>query len=350
MKHAVCVARVLAIVAIVGGVGLLSAGCSKRRKGAIRVDGSSTVFLISQAVAEDFSKATNSRVAVAGSGTGAGFKKFCRGDLSITGASRPIKQSEIDDCKKAGIEFVELPVAYDGLAVVVNLHNTWVDSLTVAELKTMWEPGAQGKIMRWDQIRPGFPDRPLRLFGAGSDSGTFDYFTHAINGKERACRGDYNASENDNQLVQGISMDENAIGYFGFAYYEENKDKLKLLSIDDGVADNGAAPVKPTVETIANGSYAPLSRPIFIYVTAKALGDAHVMAFATYYLENAARLAREVGYVPLPEPTSAIVKARLQQRTTGSIYHGKSPEPGTNLDSLLASAAAAPAPAPGEGR
>lgn len=315
---------------------LTQSSCSKRRQGAIRIDGSSTVFLISQAVAEDFSRATNSRVAVAGSGTGAGFKKFCRGDLQITGASRPIKQSEIDDCKKAGIDFVELPVAYDGLAVVVNLKNDWLSDITVAELKRMWEPDAQGKITNWNQIRAGFPDRTLRLFGAGSDSGTFDYFTHAINGKERACRGDYNASENDNQLVQGITMDDNAIGYFGFAYYEANKDQLKLIGIDDGIAENGTEAVLPTVETIASGAYTPLSRPIFIYVAAEALSTPHVMNFCTYYIEHAATLAREVGYVPLQAHTYATIMARLRGHVTGSVYDGKSPEHGVSLDQLLA--------------
>ena len=296
-----------------------------------------------QAGAEDVSKATNARVAVAGSGTGAGFKKFCRGDLQITGASRPIKKSEIEDCHKAGIEFVELPVAFDGLAVVTNKKNDWLSEITVAELKTMWEPEAQGKITNWNQIRAGFPDRPLRLFGAGSDSGTFDYFTHAVNGKERASRGDYNASENDNQLVQDITMDDNAIGYFGYAYYQENQDKLKLIAIDDGKPENGDAAVLPSVETIANGSYTPLARPIFIYVSRQALATPHVMNFCTYYIEHAGALAAEVGYVAMPDSTYALVMARLRAQTPGTIYGGDNKH--ASLEAMLI-AAAAPTTAP----
>jgi len=237
----------------------------------IRIDGSSTVYPITQIVAEDFEKAKQLKVTIGVSGTGGGFKKFCRGETVISGASRPIKETERKACADAGIDFVELPVAYDGLAVVVNPDNEWVDSFTVEELKKMWAPeAAQQGIKKWSQIRSGWPDEEFHLFGPGVDSGTYDYFTKAIVGKEHSSRGDFTASEDDNVLVQGVSSDEHGVGFFGFAYYSENKDKLKIVPIDDGNDDNGAGAIAPSLQSVADGTYQPLSRPIFIYANIQA--------------------------------------------------------------------------------
>jgi phosphate transport system substrate-binding protein len=302
--------------------------------GIVKVDGSSTVFPISEAVAEEFRSKGDATVAA--SGTGGGFKKFCRGELDVTGASRPIKQSEADECKSAGIEFIELPVAYDGLAVVVNTKNDWVDHLTVAELKKMWEPEAQDKVGNWSQIRDGFPDKKLVLFGAGTDSGTYDYFTQAIVGKEHSSRGDYTSSEDDNTLVQGVAGDANAIGFFGFAYYVENKDKLKIVPIEDGKDDNGKGPIAPSLESVADGTYQPLSRPIFIYVSVKALDKPAVQSFASFYVDQAAKLSGEVGYIPLPAKAYELVKQRLDAKKTGSAFAGGS-QIGVTIEKLLES-------------
>jgi phosphate transport system substrate-binding protein len=289
----------------------------------IKADGSSTVFPVTEAFAEEFQKANpGMRVTVGSSGTGGGFEKFCRGETDISDASRPIKEEEAARCTKAGIEYIELPVAYDGLAVMVNPKNTWVDSFTVAELRKIWEPAAQGKITRWNQVRATWPDRELRLFGPGVDSGTFDYFTEVITGKTAASRGDYTSSEDDNVLVQGISGDENALGYFGFAYYEENHDKLKLVPIDDGNDDNGKGAIAPSPETVSNGTYRPLSRPVFIYVKTAALQRPEVQKFIDFYLTNTAKLVREVGYIPFTDAEYALVKQRFDNKRTGSMYHG----------------------------
>jgi phosphate transport system substrate-binding protein len=265
----------------------------------VKVDGSSTVFPITEAVAEDFQKAKRGavKVTVGISGTGGGFKKFCRGETDVSNASRPILKSEMEDCKKNGIDYIELPVAYDALTVVVNPKNTFIKSMTVDELKRIWQPSAQGKVTNWNQVNPAWPDAPLKLFGAGSDSGTFDYFTEAIVGKSKSSRGDFTASEDDNVLVQGVQRDLNALGYFGFAYYAENRDKLKAVPI---VAKEGEAAVSPSMEAVINGAYQPLSRPIFIYVSAKSLQRPEVKAFVEFYNRNAEKLTREVKYVPLP--------------------------------------------------
>jgi phosphate transport system substrate-binding protein len=299
------------------------------------VDGSSTVFPITEAVAEEFQKQRQgTRVTVGISGTGGGFQKFCRAETDISDASRPIRTTEIEACKAAGVEFIELPVAYDGLAVVVNPKNTWVQSMTVAELKKLWEPAAERKITRWSQVRNGWPDREVHLFGAGVDSGTFDYFTEAIVGKEDQSRGDYTSSEDDNVLVQGIAGDELALGYFGYAYYDENKDKLRLVPIDDGNPDNGAGPIAPSVETVRGGTYRPLSRPLFIYVTPKALGRPEVKAFVDYYLDKGTALVEEVGYVPLAPREVQLVRDRYAAGTKGTMYTDA--KPGQTLESLLA--------------
>ena len=264
----------------------------------VKIDGSSTVYPVTEAVAEDFQKAKKGavKVTVGISGTGGGFKKFCRGDTDVSNASRPILKKEMEDCKAAGIEYVELPVAFDALTVVVHPRNTFIRQLTVAEMKKMWEPAAQGKVMRWNQVNPAWPDAPMKLFGPGADSGTFDYFTEAVVGKSKSSRGDFTASEDDNVLVQGVSRDANALGYFGFAYYVENKDKLKAVPI---VNEKGQA-VLPSLEAVEKGSYTPLARPIFIYVSTKALTRPEVKEFVQYYMTEGAKLAKEVKYVPLP--------------------------------------------------
>lgn len=300
----------------------------------IKIDGSSTVFPISQAVAEEFQKDRGGRVTVGISGTGGGFKKFCRGETAISDASRPIKDAEVEQCKAGGIEFIELPIAYDGLAVVVHKDNTWVDSMTPAELKTMWAPESQDKVKKWSQVRKGWPDKEFHLFGPGVDSGTYDYFTEAINGKEHASRGDFTSSEDDNVLVQGVSSDQNALGFFGLAYYEENQDKLKLVPIDDGKDDNGKGPIAPSQETVAGGSYQPLSRPIFIYVDSKAIARPEVTAFVSYYLEKGPALIKEVGYIPLPDSAYQLVAKRFADKKTGSVFHGS--KVGVTVEQLLA--------------
>jgi len=305
--------------------------------GVITVDGSSTVFPITEAVAEEFqAEHKGTRVTVGISGTGGGFQKFCRDELDISDASRPIRPSEADACHKAGIDFVELPVAYDGLAIVVNPKNTWATSMTVAELRKLWEPAAQGKILRWNQVRDGWPDAEVHLFGAGVDSGTFDYFTEAIVGKEDQSRGDYTSSEDDNVIVQGVSGDENALGYFGYAYYEENKDKLKLVAVDDGDDGNGKGPILPSPETVKGGTYRPLSRPVFIYPKLKALERPEVKAFVDFYLTNGAGLVREVGYIPLSDREYEMVRSRFTGKKTGSMYQGTDSRSTTTLEQRLA--------------
>ncbi|MCX7140662.1 MAG: PstS family phosphate ABC transporter substrate-binding protein, partial [Proteobacteria bacterium] len=266
----------------------------------VKIDGSSTVYPITEAVAEDFQKSKKNaiKVTVGISGTGGGFKKFCRNETDISDASRPILKKEMDDCKAAGIEYIELPVAFDALTVVINPKNTFLKSITVEELKKIWEPGAQGKITKWNQVNPAWPDAPIKLFGAGSDSGTFDYFTEAIVGKAKSSRGDYTASEDDNVLVQGVARDVNALGYFGFSYYVENKDKLKSVPI---VEKAGKPAVEPSMENVLKGTYQPLARPIFIYINVKSLAKPEVKEFVEFYMQHGAKLSREVKYVPLPD-------------------------------------------------
>ena len=276
----------------------------------IRIDGSSTVYLITEATAEEYRAVKpNVKVTVGISGTGGGFKRFSAGELDVADASRPIKQKEIDACLAGGVQFVELPVAYDGLSVVVNPKNTWAGSLTVAELKAIWEPGS--KVKKWSDVRAGFPDQEIHLYGPGTDSGTFDYFTEAIVGTARASRSDYTASEDDNMLVQGVAGDVGAMGYFGFAYYEENAERLKLVSVDAG-----KGPVAPTAETIANGTYAPLSRPLFIYVRKTTRPE--VADFVRFYLDHAAELSADVGYVPLTRELYGASKKRFEGNVFGS--------------------------------
>jgi phosphate transport system substrate-binding protein len=298
----------------------------------VKVDGSSTVFPITEAVAEEFQKAKKGavKVTVGISGTGGGFKKFCRGETDISDASRPITKKEMAACREGGIQYIELPVAYDALTVVINPKNTWIKSFDVAELKKMWEPAAQGKITRWNQVNPAWPDAPLKLFGPGADSGTFDYFTDAVNGKEKASRGDFTASEDDNVLVLGVSRDVHAIGYFGMAYYEENKDKLKAAPI----TWKGSPAVAPTMETVVNGSYQPLSRPIFIYVNAKSLDKPEVRQFIEYYNKHASKLVREVKYVPLPAKAYSHNLDQVKNRKVGTKFGGVN-RIGLTIDELM---------------
>jgi phosphate transport system substrate-binding protein len=298
----------------------------------VKVDGSSTVFPVTEAVAEDFQKAKKGsmKVTVGISGTGGGFKKFCRGETDISNASRPILKSEMEECKKLGIEYYELPVAFDALTVVIHPKNTFIKQLTVAEMKKMWEPAAQGKVMRWNQVNPTWPDQPLKLFGPGADSGTFDYFTEAIVGKSKSSRGDFTASEDDNVLVQGVSRDVNGLGYFGYAYYIENKGKLKAVPI---VNDKGK-PVEPSMDAVLAGTYSPLARPIFIYVNAKSLAKPEVREFTEYYMKHGAKLAKEVKYVPLPDKAYTTNLEHLAKRKLGTVFGGVA-EVGVTIEELL---------------
>jgi phosphate transport system substrate-binding protein len=294
--------------------------CFKQYKGRVEIDGSSSVYPLTEAVAEEFRNLhPDIRITVGVSGTGGGFNKFARGETDINNASRPISKEEIGSCNEAGIRFIEIPVAYDGLAVVVNVSNSFVDFLTVDELKKIWEPAAQRRIRTWKQVRPAFPDIPLTLYGAGTSSGTYDYFTEAVVGKAKSSRGDYTASEDDNVLVQGVSSDKGALGYFGLAYYLENKNKLKLVPID-----NGDGPVLPSDSTVSNGAYKPLSRPEFIYVNAARSTSPVMKEFIRFYLENAFVLAKEVGYVPLQQEAYQLSYQRFQKNIQGSMFSDKS--------------------------
>jgi phosphate transport system substrate-binding protein len=298
----------------------------------IKIDGSSTVFPIAEAVAEEFqiSKKGKVRVTVGIAGTGGGFKRFCRGETDISNASRPILKEEMELCKAAGIKYLELPVAFDALTVVVNPQNTWVKTLTVADLKKMWEPSAQGRVTKWNQVRSEWPAQPLMLFGPGADSGTFDYFTEAVNGKSKASRGDYTASEDDNTLVQGVENNKNALGYFGYAYYIAHKDKMRAIPI---VNAKGNA-VSPSIDAVNDGSYEPLSRPLFIYVRDSAAKRAEVAEFIKFFLTEGAALAKEVGYVPLPEQAYKLALAHFNNGKMGTVFGGV-PEVGVTIDNLL---------------
>jgi len=298
----------------------------------VKVDGSSTVYPVTEAVAEEFQKAKKNviKVTVGISGTGGGFKKFCRGETDISNASRPILKAEMAECAKAGIEYIELPVAFDALTVVINPKNSFIKQLTVAELKKMWEPGAQKTVMKWKDVNAAWPDQPMKLFGPGADSGTFDYFTEAVVGKSKSSRGDFTASEDDNVLVQGVSRDVNGLGYFGYAYYVENKDKLKAVPI---VNEKGQA-VLPSLEAVIAGTYTPLARPIFIYVSAKSLVKPEIREFIQYYMTHGAKLSREVKYVPLPDSAYKVSWDRVVKGKKGTVFGGTA-EVGVTIEELL---------------
>lgn len=304
---------------LVGTLSLSACSSGQEVSGNVLVDGSSTVFPISEAMAEEFMKANPGvRVTVGVSGSGGGFKKFCNDETDISNASRPIKDSEIELCQQGNIEYIEVPIAFDGLSVVVNPENDFVNCLTIDELKKMWQPEAQGKISSWKQIRPEFPDVEMRLYGPGTDSGTYDYFTKGTVGKEGSSRGDYTASEDDNVIVQGVASDKGGLGFFGYAYYEENKDNLKLVEID-----GGKGCVAPSFATIADGSYSPLSRPEFFYVKKSVADRPDVKSFVEFQIapENQP-LISEVGYVPLPEDVMKIAKERYDTGKVGSVFVG----------------------------
>lgn len=318
---------------IVGAFAAALSGLALAQGALVKIDGSSTVYPVTEAVAEEFQKAEKNaiKVTVGISGTGGGFKKFCRNEIDISDASRPILKAEMEECAKAGITYFELPVAYDALTVVVNPKNPFIKSMTVAELKKLWEPAAQGKVLKWNQVNPEWPDAPVKLFGAGSDSGTFDYFTEAIVGKAKASRGDFTASEDDNVLVQGVSRDVNALGYFGYAYYAENEGKLKAVPIVD---KPGGQAVGPSMASVENGTYQPLSRPIFIYVNAKSMDKAEVRKFVEYYMNHGAKLAKEVKYVPLPAMAYTMNKEHLAKKKLGTVFGGVA-EVGVKIEDLM---------------
>ncbi|MBX9961883.1 MAG: PstS family phosphate ABC transporter substrate-binding protein [Burkholderiales bacterium] len=322
------------VVAVAATLGWAAMGAAPvQAQETIKIDGSSTVFPITEAVAEDFqaSKKNKVRVTVGISGTGGGFKKFCRGETDISDASRPILAREMEECRKQGVQYIELPVAYDALTVVMNPKNNWIKGLTVAELKKMWEPAAQGKVLKWNQVNGQWPDQPLKLFGPGADSGTFDYFTEAVNGRAKASRGDFTASEDDNILVQGIARDINGLGYFGYAYYFENKDKLKAVPI---INPRTNQPVEPSAEAVMNGTYQPLARPIFIYVNAKALERPEIREFVEYYMKNAENLVKEVKYVPLPAKAYAHNVEVVTKKVLGTKFGGEN-KVGLTIEELM---------------
>jgi phosphate transport system substrate-binding protein len=296
----------------------------------VKVDGSSTVFPVTEAVAEEFQKANKGvKVTVGIAGTGGGFKKFCRGETDISNASRPILAGEMKACREAGIQYIELPVAFDALTVVVHKDSP-LKEITIEDMKKMWEPAAQGKVMKWKDANPAFPDAPLQLFGPGADSGTFDYFTEAVTGKSKSSRGDFTASEDDNVIVQGVSRSRNALGFFGYAYYEENRDKVKGLHI----SWKGSKAVEPSAANVLNGTYQPLSRPIFIYVNAKSLARPEIRAFAEYYMKHAPKLVAEVKYVPLPAKAYEYNLAALQKGRVGTKMGGEN-KVGLTIEQLM---------------
>lgn len=285
----------------------------------VKIDGSSTVFPITEAVAEDFqiAKRGSIRVTVGISGTGGGFKKFCRNEIDIVNASRPITELEMEACKQEGVQFIEMPIAFDALTVVVNPQNTWSKTITVDELKKIWEPAAQGKVTNWNQINPAWPDKRIKLYGPGADSGTFEYFTEAIVGKAKSSRGDYTASEDDNVLVQGVASDIYALGFFGFAYYIENSNKIHAVAVDSG---NGG--VIPSSVTVEDNSYKPLSRPIFIYINAKSADKPEVNEFVNFYMKNATELVTEVKYFPLSQEVYNLNLEHLNKKKLGTVFKG----------------------------
>ena len=327
------VAAVVAAVACGGSSGNNAATGGAPAPSDIKVDGSSTVFVLSEAVAEEFTNAGNkARVTVGQSGTGGGFQKFCRGETDINDASRPIRPAEMTACKTAAINFYEVPVAYDGIAIVVNPKASWISDITTDELKKLWAPEAQGKVTKWNQLRPNWPDREVHLYGAGVDSGTYDYFTEAIVGKEGASRGDFTASEDDNVLVQGISSDELALGFLPFAYYAENQTRLKLIPVKKG----DAAAVAPSFDTIKTGTYQPLSRPLFVYASEKSMSRPEVQQFVDFYIANVGKLAQEVGYVPLGDEGYRLVAERFKARKAGTLFGEGGSQVGLTIEQLLA--------------
>jgi len=320
------------VPALVAGAVTVATPGRAEAQAAIKIDGSSTVFPVAEAFAEEFQIQNRGkvRVTVGMSGTGGGFKKFCRGETDMSNASRPILTEEMEACRKAGIKYIEVPVAFDALTVVVNPANKWVKSLTVADLKKMWEPAAQGRISTWKQVRAEFPAEKLMLFGPGADSGTFDYFTEAVMGKSKSSRGDYTASEDDNTLVQGVENNKNAIGYFGFAYYAAHKDKMRAVPID-----GGKGPVEPSLANVTNGTYNPLSRPLFIYVKESSMNRPEVRQFVQFMMTKGGALVSEVGYLPLPKSAYDLAWKHFNDKKLGTVFGGH-PKVGITIEQLLA--------------
>jgi phosphate transport system substrate-binding protein len=318
------------IPALVAGVLTVGVPARAQADGDIKIDGSSTVFPISEAYAEEFQiqKRGKVHVTVGVSGTGGGFKKFCRGETDISNASRPITAEEMENCRKAGIKYLELPIAFDALTVVINPQNTWAKTMTIAELRTMWEPAAQGRVTSWKQIRAGFPNEKLMLFGPGTDSGTFDYFTEAINGKAKASRSDFTASEDDNTLVQGVENNKGALAYFGFAYYAAHKDKMTAVAVDAG-----KGPVLPSLENVTNATYSPLSRPLFIYVKDTSAARPEVKEFVQFVMTRG-DLVKEAGYLQLPKAAYDTAWKHFTSGRLGSVFGGV-PKIGLTIDQLL---------------
>ncbi|MDR0576851.1 MAG: PstS family phosphate ABC transporter substrate-binding protein [Candidatus Accumulibacter sp.] len=316
---------------MVAGVALLGARAAAAQ--VVSIDGSSTVYPITEAVAEEFQKAKNNaiKVTVGISGTGGGFKKFCRDEIDIADASRPITAKEMEDCNAAGVRYVEMPVAFDALTVVVNPKNDFLKQIAIADLKVMWEPESQGKVVRWNQVNPAWPDAPLKLFGPGADSGTFEYFTEVTVGKAKSSRGDYTPSADPNIQVQGVSRDVDAIGYFGYAYYAENQAILKAVPV---VNPKTGAAVLPSEKSVLDASYQPLSRPIFIYVKAKSLDKPEVREFVEFYMKNAAGLIKEVKYVPLPASAYTGNLEHVAAKKYGTVFGGKN-EIGITIEDLM---------------
>lgn len=289
----------------------------------IKIDGSSTVYPITNAIAAEYqatqTKSNKTKVEVDISGTGGGFRRFCEGVIDISNASRPILKDEMALCNRNNVRYIELPIAFDALTVVVNPQNNWATDITVAELKKIWEPSAEGKITQWNQVRATWPNRPLTLYGAGKDSGTFDYFTEATVGQARASRNDYTDSEDDNVLVQGVSQDPNALGYFGLAYYEANLNRVKALAID-----NGKESVLPSRQTVEKTQYQPLSRPLFIYINFQsAQNKPQVREFIDFYLQKAPTLVDDIGYIPLPAEGYHLAKVHFNRGKVGTVFDGK---------------------------
>ncbi len=298
----------------------------------IKIDGSSTVFPITEAVADGFHEKNPSvKVTVGIAGTGGGFKKFCKGETDISDASRPILKKEMIECAKNGISYMELPVAFDAITVVINPKNKFLSKVTVDELKKIWEPAAEGVIKTWNQVNPAWPKEPMKLFGPGKESGTFDYFTEAIVGKSKASRADYTASEDDNVIVQAVARDPNAMGYFGFAYFQENSKKLKAAAI---VAKEGKPAVLPSIKTVVDASYQPLARPLFIYVNSKADERPEVHSFVDYYLNNAEAISKQVKYIPLSMKDYRHTAVNYKVKKTGTAFGGE-PEVGVTIEELL---------------
>ncbi len=338
MKNYSRIHLVIAVVALVSAISCSPSGGPGATTGGapvIKIDGSSTVFPLTEAAAEEFQKEKQGRVKVTVgiSGTGGGFKKFVRGEIDIADASRPILKEEMEQAKANGIEYIELPICFDALTVVVNPQNDWLTAINITELKKIWEPEAQGKITNWNQINPAWPNEKIALFGAGADSGTFDYFTEAVTGKSKSSRGDYTASEDDNVLVQGIAGNKYALGYLPFSYYVANSAKLKAVGIV-WEKNKVKEPVMPTLEHVAAGTYNPLSRPLFLYISRKAADKPEIKEFVEFYLKNATKLANEVKYLPLQEAAYQMALQRFGSGQTGTAFGGH-PEIGLPVEELL---------------